>query len=166
MLAIPSPTARVTLLGRMNCDWVTQCCVRKEDTPNNCTFGLDSLSRRQCTRPVHFECQLAWETYAKLSHEKNVILKFVGNITLNTNTGGKYTGCLLWRELDLILPPSATTSALQVGRQFVTTSRTMSPSTIFVTTSCFHPYVFTKDTSIVTLTWCTSQLNYLQGQPF
>jgi hypothetical protein len=47
----------------------------------------------------------------------------------------------------------------------VTTSRTMSPSTILVTTLCFHPNVFTKDTSIVTLTWCTSQLNYLQGQP-
>ena len=70
MLAIPSPTARVTLLGQLNCDWVTQCCVRKEDTPDHCTFGLDSSSRRQCTRPVHFECQLAWETYAKLSHEK------------------------------------------------------------------------------------------------
>jgi len=70
MLAVPSPTARVQLLGQSNCDWVTQCCVRKEETPDHCTFGLDSSSRRQCTRPVHFECQLAWETYAKLLHEK------------------------------------------------------------------------------------------------
>jgi hypothetical protein len=69
MLAVPSPTARVQLLGQLNCDWVTQCCVRKEETPDHCTFGLDSSSR-QCTRPVHFECQLAWETYAKLSHKK------------------------------------------------------------------------------------------------
>ena len=68
------------------------------------------------------------------------------------------------RELDLILPPSVTTSALQ-GRQFVTTSRTMSPSTNWVTTLFSHQIVFTKDTTIVTLTWCTSQLNYLQGQP-
>jgi hypothetical protein len=69
MLAVPSPTARVQLLGQLNCDWVTQCCVRKGETPDHCTFGLDGLTR-QCTRPVHFECQLAWETYAKLSHEK------------------------------------------------------------------------------------------------
>jgi hypothetical protein len=70
MLVVPSPTARVQLLGQLHCDWVTQCCVRKEETPDHCTFGLDSSSR-QCTRPVHFECQLAWETYAKLSHKKN-----------------------------------------------------------------------------------------------
>jgi len=70
MLAIHSPAARVTLLGQMNCDWVLQCCVRKEETPDHCTFGLDSSSRQQCARPVHFECQLAWETYAKLSNEK------------------------------------------------------------------------------------------------
>ena len=70
MLAVPSPTARVHLLGQLNCDWVTaQCWVRKEETPDHCTIGLDCLTR-QCTRPVHFECQLAWETYAKLSHEK------------------------------------------------------------------------------------------------
>ena len=93
MLAIPSPTSRVSLLGQWNCDWVIQCCVRKVDTPDHCTFGLDSSSRRQCTRPVHFECQLAWETYAKLSHEKRCSSKVVGNITtLNTNTGGKCTG--------------------------------------------------------------------------
>jgi len=42
LLVIPSPTARVSLLGQLNCDWVTQCCVRKEDTPDHCTFGLDS----------------------------------------------------------------------------------------------------------------------------
>jgi hypothetical protein len=58
MLAVPSPTARVQLLGQLNCDWVTQCCVRKGETPDHCTFGLDGLTR-QCTRPVHFECQLA-----------------------------------------------------------------------------------------------------------
>ncbi len=68
-LAVPSPTARVQLLGQLNCDWVTQCYVRKGETPDHCTFGLDGLTR-QCTCPVHFECQLAWETYAKLSHEK------------------------------------------------------------------------------------------------
>ena len=62
-------------------------------------------------------------------------------------------------------PPSVTTSALQVGRQFVTTSRTMSPSTTWVTLLFSHQIVFTKDTSIVTLTWCLSQPNYLQGQP-
>jgi len=45
MLAVPSPTARVQLLGQLNCDWVTQCCVRKEETPDHCTFGLDSPSR-------------------------------------------------------------------------------------------------------------------------
>jgi hypothetical protein len=70
MLAVTSPTAKVQWLGQLNCDWVTaQCCVRKAETPDHCTFELDSSSR-QCTRPVHFECQLAWETYAKLSHEK------------------------------------------------------------------------------------------------
>ncbi len=35
---------------------------------------MDNLSR-QCTRPVHFECQLAQERYAKLSHEKKVSSK-------------------------------------------------------------------------------------------
>ena len=45
MLAVPSPTARVTLLGQLNCDWVTQCCVRKNDTLDHCKFGLDSASR-------------------------------------------------------------------------------------------------------------------------
>jgi hypothetical protein len=44
--AVPSPTARVQLLGQLNCDWVTQCCVRKEETPDHCTFGLDSSSRQ------------------------------------------------------------------------------------------------------------------------
>ena len=134
----------------------------KHVTPDHCTFRLDNLSR-PCTRPVHFECQLAWERYAKLSHEKKVSSKFVVNITPDTNTGAKYTRTL-WRELDLILPQSATTSALQ-ERQRVTTSRTMSPSTTLVTTSFSHQNVFTKDTTIVTPTLCMSQLNYLQGQP-
>ncbi len=98
------------------------------------------------------------------SHMKRKhLLKFVLKITPNTNTGRKYTR-RLWRELDLILPPSATTSALQ-GRQLVNTSRTMSPTTNLVTTSFSCQIVFTKDTTIVTLTLCTSQLNYLQGQP-
>ena len=48
MLAIPSPTARVTLLGQLNCDWVTQCCVRKEDTPDHCTFRLDKQLLSLC----------------------------------------------------------------------------------------------------------------------
>jgi hypothetical protein len=42
MLAIPSQTVRVQLLGQLNCDWVKQCCVRKEETPDHCTFGLYS----------------------------------------------------------------------------------------------------------------------------
>ena len=158
----PPPTARVQLLGQLNCDWVTHCCVMKDETPDHCTFWLDSSSK-QCTRPVHFECQLAWERYAKLSHEKKVSSKVCREHHPQYLHWRKYTG-RLWRELDLILPPSATTSALQ-GRQLVTTSRTMSPSTTLVTTSFSHQIVFTKDTTIVTLTLCTSQLNYLQGQP-
>ena len=115
--------------------------------------------------PVLFILNVSWHGRdMPNSHMKRkYLLKFVVNITPNTNTGGKYTG-RLWRELDLILPPSATTSALQ-GRQLVTTSRTMSPSTTLVTTLFSHQIVFTKDTTIVTLTLCTSQLNYLQGQP-
>ena len=107
MLAIPSPTARVQLLGQLNCDWVTQCCVRKEETPDHCTFGLDSSSRL-CTRPVHFEC-VSWHRrhMPNSPTKRTFLLKFVGNITPNTNTGGKYTWSL-WRELYLILPPSVT----------------------------------------------------------
>jgi hypothetical protein len=71
MLAIPPPNGRVQYLGLCNCDWVTQCCVRKKEPPNCCTFGLNSSSK-QCHHPVHFECQLSWERYAELSHEKNL----------------------------------------------------------------------------------------------
>jgi hypothetical protein len=69
MLAIPPPTGRVQYLGLCNCDWVTQCCVRKKEPPDRCTFGLNSSSK-QCHLPVHFECQLPWERYADLTHEK------------------------------------------------------------------------------------------------
>ena len=34
----PPPTARMQLLGQLNCDWVTQCCVMKDETPDHCTF--------------------------------------------------------------------------------------------------------------------------------
>ena len=34
----PPPTARVQLLRQLNCDWVTQCCVMKNETPDHCTF--------------------------------------------------------------------------------------------------------------------------------
>ena len=61
MLAVPPPTRRVQLLGQLNCDWVTQGCVRKTETPDSCT---------QCNRPVHFECQLSWKRNAELFHEK------------------------------------------------------------------------------------------------
>ena len=69
MLVIHPPTGRMQYLGLCNCDWVTQCCVRKKETPDRCTFGLNSSSK-QCSRPVHFECQVSWERYARLSHEK------------------------------------------------------------------------------------------------
>jgi hypothetical protein len=69
MLSIPPPTGRVQYLGLCNCDWVTQCCVRKKEPPDRCTFGLNSSSK-QCHLPVHFECQLSWERYANLTHEK------------------------------------------------------------------------------------------------
>ena len=69
MLAIPPPSERVQYLGLCNCDWVTQCCVRKKEPPDCCTFGLHNLSK-QCHRHVHFECQLSWERYAELSHDK------------------------------------------------------------------------------------------------
>jgi len=61
MLSVPPMTRRVDYLGQLNCDWVSQSCVRKTETPDGCT---------QCNRSVHFECQLSWERYAKLSHEK------------------------------------------------------------------------------------------------
>ena len=62
---IPTLTSRqqVDLLGQLNCDWVSQCCVRKKETPGSCTI---------CNRPVHYECQLSWERYADLSHEKKL----------------------------------------------------------------------------------------------
>jgi hypothetical protein len=62
MVAPHPPTSRVQL-GLLNCDWVSQCCVRKKETPGSCTL---------CNRPVHFECQLSWERYADLSHEKKI----------------------------------------------------------------------------------------------
>ena len=62
MVAPRPPTSRVQL-GLLNCDWVSQCCVRKKETPGSCTL---------CNRPVHFECQLSWERYADLSHEKKI----------------------------------------------------------------------------------------------
>ena len=125
---------------------------------------LDGIIR-QDNVPVLFILNVSWHgrDMPNCHKKRKYLLKFVVNITPNTNTGEKYTG-RLWRELDLILPPSATTSALQ-GRQLVTTSRTMSPSTTLVNTLFSHQIVFTKDTTIVTLTLCTSQLNYLQGQP-
>jgi hypothetical protein len=64
MLASPCPPpARLQLLGQLNCDWVSHCCVRKKETPGSCTL---------CNRPVHYECQLSWERYADLSHEKRL----------------------------------------------------------------------------------------------
>ena len=36
MLA-PRPPARLQLLGQLNCDWVSHCCVRKTETPGSCT---------------------------------------------------------------------------------------------------------------------------------
>jgi len=61
MLSVPPMTRRVDFLGQYNCDWVSQSCVRKMETPDSCT---------QCNRPVHFECQSSWERNADLSHEK------------------------------------------------------------------------------------------------
>jgi hypothetical protein len=164
MLAVPSPTARVQLLGQLNCDWVTQCCMRKGETPDHCTFGLDGLTR-QCTRPVHFESQLAWETYAKLSHEKKCSSKICRE---------HHPQYQHWREVHIkpvegtgiIFAPKCDNFCFTREAVSVFTSRTLSPSTTLVTTSFSHQSVFTKDTStILTLTRCTSQLNYLQGQP-
>jgi len=59
--SVPPMTRRVDFLGQLKCDWLSQSCVRKTETPDTCT---------QCNRPVHFECQLSWERYADLSHEK------------------------------------------------------------------------------------------------
>jgi len=63
MLAPHPPTARVQWLGQLNCDWVSQCCVRKKETPGCCIL---------CNHTVHYECQLSWERYADLSHEKKL----------------------------------------------------------------------------------------------
>ncbi len=85
--SIEKSTAKVQWLGLCNCDWVTQSCVRKKKTPDCCTFGLKSLSK-QCHRPVHVECQLSWERYANLSHEKKCTSRLCREHHRNTNTGG------------------------------------------------------------------------------
>jgi hypothetical protein len=59
--SVPPMTRRVDFLGQLKCDWLSQSCARKTETPDTCT---------QCNLPVHFECQLSWERYANLSHEK------------------------------------------------------------------------------------------------
>jgi hypothetical protein len=59
--SVPPMTRREDFLGQLKCDWLSQSCVRKTETPDTCT---------QCNRPVHFQFQLSWERYADLSHEK------------------------------------------------------------------------------------------------
>jgi len=94
MLAVPSPTARVTLLWQLNCDWVTQCC-GKRTLP--IIAHLDWIVRQDDNVPVLFILNVSWHVrhMPNSPMKRNVLLNFVGNITLNTNTGGKYTGCLL-----------------------------------------------------------------------
>jgi hypothetical protein len=42
--SVPPMTRRVDFLGQLKCDWLSQSCVRKTETPDTCT---------QCNRPVH-----------------------------------------------------------------------------------------------------------------
>ena len=62
--SVPPMTRRVDFLEQLKCDWLSQSCVRKTETPDTCT---------QCNCPVHFECQLSWESYANLSHKEMYI---------------------------------------------------------------------------------------------
>ena len=59
--SVPPMTRREDFLGKLECDWLSHSCVRKTETPDTCT---------QCNLHVHFQCQLSWERYVDLSHEK------------------------------------------------------------------------------------------------